>query len=140
MAPHRVGGSDCRLWVLLHEFACLKLFARLFSTRQTPWPRNFLASLSTRVYIHKVYIVTGRAVPEGNTVYVMVQELTRYGEPRTSTIWKPSTGEGFDARDARYDDIDWSLERKTPEYSIPASHHTQLSRRIVRTPNGIEDA
>lgn len=53
----------------------------------------------------KVYIVTGRAVPEGNTVYVMVQELTRYGEPRATAIWKPSTGEGFDARDARYDVI-----------------------------------
>ncbi|CAN0323168.1 unnamed protein product [Laminaria digitata] len=49
----------------------------------------------------KVYIVLGRAVPEGNTVYVMVQELTRYGEPRTTAIWKPSTGEGFNARDSR---------------------------------------
>lgn len=41
-------------------------------------------------------------MPEGDTVYVMIQELTRYGEPRTSTVWKPATGEGFDARDSRY--------------------------------------
>lgn len=46
--------------------------------------------------------MSGRAVPEGNTVYVMIQELTRYGEPWTTAIWKPSTGEGFDARDVRY--------------------------------------
>lgn len=49
-----------------------------------------------------MFIVGGRAVPEGDTVYVMVQELTRYGTPRSAALWKPSTGEGFDARDTRY--------------------------------------
>ncbi|CAM9501087.1 unnamed protein product [Ectocarpus fasciculatus] len=54
----------------------------------------------------EVYIVSGRAVPEGNTVYVMVQELSRFGETRTTSIWKPSTAEGFDARDTRCPLID----------------------------------
>ncbi|CAN0102572.1 unnamed protein product, partial [Sphacelaria rigidula] len=49
----------------------------------------------------QVYIVVGRAVPEGDTIYVLLQELTRYGEPWSSVIWKPSTGEGFDSRDSR---------------------------------------
>lgn len=49
----------------------------------------------------KVYIVIGRAVPEGDTIYVMVQELTRFGGEKMTAIWKPSTGEGFDAHDAR---------------------------------------
>ncbi|CAM9934128.1 unnamed protein product, partial [Discosporangium mesarthrocarpum] len=49
----------------------------------------------------EVYIVIGRAMPEGNTIYVMVQELTKYDEPQSTVIWKPSTGDGFDARDRR---------------------------------------
>lgn len=48
-----------------------------------------------------MYIIIGRAVPEGDTIYVMVQELSRFGEPRTTAIWKPSSGDGFDARDTR---------------------------------------
>lgn len=55
------------------------------------------ASLTHR----KVYIIVGRSLPEGSTVYVMIQELSQLGAPRTTTIWKPSTGEGFDARDPR---------------------------------------
>ncbi|CAM9133752.1 unnamed protein product [Ectocarpus sp. 12 AP-2014] len=54
----------------------------------------------------EVYMVSGRAVPEGDTVYVMVQELSRFGETRTTSIWKPSTAEGFDARDSRCPLID----------------------------------
>lgn len=50
----------------------------------------------------KVYIIVGRSLPEGSTVYVMIQELSQFGAPRTTTIWKPSTGEGFDARDTRH--------------------------------------
>lgn len=70
----------------------------MFVTRISGSSRLFFFSF----FLFKVYIVLGRAVPEGNTVYVMVQELNRYGEPRTTAIWKPSTGEGFNARDSRY--------------------------------------
>ncbi|CAM9139827.1 unnamed protein product, partial [Phaeothamnion confervicola] len=70
-----------------------------------------------------VFLVMGTGVPEGDTVYVMVQELAAGGgrgggsggggaesggggsggggAPMATTLWNASTGEGYDARDPR---------------------------------------
>eukprot|EP00903_Cladosiphon_okamuranus_P014903 g13800.t1 len=97
-----LAGDDEEHAILLHNYILhlIMLKEGISGANRRPPGRTGLRT--------EVYIVTGRAVPEGNTMYVMIQELTRYGEPRTTAIWKPSSGEGFDARDARCPLVDIS--------------------------------
>ncbi|CAM9149740.1 unnamed protein product, partial [Hapterophycus canaliculatus] len=90
-----LAGDDEEHAILLHNYILHLIMAKeeISGANRRPPGRSGLRT--------EVYIVSGRAVPEGKTVYVMVQELNRYGEPRTTAIWKPSTSEGFDARDVR---------------------------------------
>ncbi|CAM9591141.1 unnamed protein product, partial [Pylaiella littoralis] len=90
-----LAGDDEEHAIMLHNYILHLIMAKegITGANRRPPGRTGLRT--------EVYIVSGRAVPEGDTTYVMIQELTRYGEIRTTAIWKPSTGEGFDARDAR---------------------------------------
>lgn len=49
----------------------------------------------------EVYIVVGRGRPEGDTVYVMVQDVDSFGDVSACIFWNASTGDGYDHADSR---------------------------------------